>query len=192
MIGSGGLKRSSSRYRSPPPDAYYPLCGRLSDLLAGFWRSRRVAKNRISSTIKMVQRTGTLTERAHRIAEQYLDDPAQWAAKDGRCASCWQIFAVLVRRGSHVCVTLLLTTSSHDLTLSRAARVVPCRMIQELPQQLEVPALALRWGDGADRGGVCWLMRMCIHVLIVVHWWLLAALLLLLQAPLTSHPRPVS
>ena len=115
MIGSGGLKRSSSRYRSPPPDAYYPLCGRLSDLLAGFWRSRRVAKNRISSTIKMVQRTGTLTERAHRIAEQYLDDPAQWAAKDGRCASCWQIFAVLVRRGSHVCVTLLLTTSSHDL-----------------------------------------------------------------------------
>ena len=30
----------------------------------------------------MVQRTGTLTERAHRIAEQYLDDPAQWAAKD--------------------------------------------------------------------------------------------------------------
>ena len=82
MIGSGGLKRSSSRYRSPPPYAYYPLCGRLSDLLAGFWRSRRVAKNRISSTIKVAQRTGTLTERAHRIAEQYLDDPAQWAAKD--------------------------------------------------------------------------------------------------------------
>ena len=35
---SGESKRSSSRYRSPPPDAYYPLCGHLSDppaVLAG-------------------------------------------------------------------------------------------------------------------------------------------------------------
>ena len=54
------------------------LCGLLSD---PFW-SRRVAKNRICATVRMIQRTGTLTERAHRIAEQYLDDPAHWAAQD--------------------------------------------------------------------------------------------------------------
>ena len=82
MIGSGGTKRVSSRYTATPAASYYPLCGLLSHPLAGFWRSCRVAKNRISSTIKTVQRTGTLTERAHRIAEQYLDDPAQWAAQD--------------------------------------------------------------------------------------------------------------
>ena len=54
MIGSGGTKRVSSRYTATPAASYYPLCGLLSHPLAGFWRSCRVAKNRISSTIKIV------------------------------------------------------------------------------------------------------------------------------------------
>ena len=192
MIGSGGTKRVSSRYTATPAASYYPLCGLLSYplvacCLCGWAMSHAPARRRHAPLPTFLP---LCLPDLCRVGYR-----GPWLKfKCGRCASCWQIFAVLVRTGSHVCVTMLLTTSSHDLTLSRAARVVPCRMIQELPQQLEVPALALRWGDGADRGGVCWLMRMCIHVLIVVHWWLLAALLLLLllQAPLTSHPRPVS
>ena len=46
MAGSGGTKRSSARYRAPPPDQYYVCSGRLSCQLAaavGVLRIKKIA-----------------------------------------------------------------------------------------------------------------------------------------------------